>query len=238
MIFMLASGIGIYFKIPNYETIEEILVKEENGKIEEINDNFKEEEVEDYLEVEEEIITDNNDVIIESTNSTSSTSSSTSNVVDSNSSSNSSNTTITNTTTNINTTTTTKYTVTFNSDGGTTYSSQSIESGKTVSNPGTPVKSGYTFEGWVLNGLSYNFSTSVTSNITLVALWKEEVDLGLVEAMKEVEYSTFQGANDAGMKAALADTVNILGYDVKELYYGGEIIGYKVVLRYENPLLN
>lgn len=69
----------------------------------------------------------------------------------------------------------TKYTVIFDSNGGTSVSSQTIEEGSKVTKPTDPVKDGYTFNGWVLDGNSYDFNSSVTSNITLTASWKEVV---------------------------------------------------------------
>ena len=66
----------------------------------------------------------------------------------------------------------TNYTVTFNSDGGTSIQSQTINSGGLVSKPSNPVKSGYTFVEWRLNGSAYNFNAPVTSNLTLVAIYQ------------------------------------------------------------------
>lgn len=68
-----------------------------------------------------------------------------------------------------------KYTVTFDSKGGTTISSQTVESGKKATKPTNPTKNGYTFVEWTLNGKTYDFNSAVTSNITLVASWKENV---------------------------------------------------------------
>lgn len=65
---------------------------------------------------------------------------------------------------------TTYYTVSFDSNGGSRqYASQTVKKNNTAYNPGTTTKSGYTFIGWYLNGTKYDFSTPVTSNITLVA---------------------------------------------------------------------
>lgn len=64
-----------------------------------------------------------------------------------------------------------KYTVTFNSDGGTTVSSQTVTEGGKVSRPADPTKSGYNFGGWTLNGVSYDFNSIVRGNITLTAKW-------------------------------------------------------------------
>ena len=67
----------------------------------------------------------------------------------------------------------TKYTVTFNTDGGSSVSSQTIEEGKTATKPSDPKKDNYKFIGWYLNGASYDFSKSITGNITLNAKWEK-----------------------------------------------------------------
>lgn len=81
----------------------------------------------------------------------------------------------TNTTTTKKTTTTTteakKYTVTFDSNGGSKVSSKEVTSGSKVSKPSNPIRTGYKFSGWTLNNKAYDFNSKVTSNITLVAKW-------------------------------------------------------------------
>lgn len=64
-----------------------------------------------------------------------------------------------------------KYTVTFDSNGGSAVASQTLFEGLTASEPADPTKEGYLFNGWKLNSENYNFNTPVTSNITLVADW-------------------------------------------------------------------
>lgn len=66
------------------------------------------------------------------------------------------------------------YTVTFNSNGGTAVSSQTVVEGSKVSKPNDPTKSGYNFKGWLLNGKTYDFNSSITGNITLVANWVQK----------------------------------------------------------------
>ncbi len=68
--------------------------------------------------------------------------------------------------------TVTKYTVTFNSDGGSKVTSKTVNKGSKVLKPTNPTKSGYTFNGWTLNGKAYNFNNAVNKNITLKATWK------------------------------------------------------------------
>lgn len=67
----------------------------------------------------------------------------------------------------------TKYTVSFDSNGGTIVSSQTVVEGQPVTKPTEPTKKGYTFSGWKLNGNTYDFGSAVTGNITLVASWKQ-----------------------------------------------------------------
>lgn len=64
------------------------------------------------------------------------------------------------------------FTVTFNSDGGSSVSSKTVNYNTPVSQPTNPTKTGYTFTGWYLNDQPYNFSTPVTQNITLIAKWQ------------------------------------------------------------------
>ena len=67
------------------------------------------------------------------------------------------------------------YTVTFNSNGGSSVANQTVNHGSTAKAPTNPTKSGYIFNGWTLNGSAFNFSTAITSNITLVANWKSVI---------------------------------------------------------------
>jgi uncharacterized repeat protein (TIGR02543 family) len=67
-----------------------------------------------------------------------------------------------------------QYTVTFNSNGGTPVPSQPVNYGDKADRPANPTRDGYTFEGWYGNAALtsvYNFSSSVTDNITLYAKW-------------------------------------------------------------------
>lgn len=66
-----------------------------------------------------------------------------------------------------------KFTVTFNADGGTLTSEASVEvkKGKKVSEPTAPTREGYTFAGWYNGETKYDFSSEVSSDITLVAKW-------------------------------------------------------------------
>ena len=69
-----------------------------------------------------------------------------------------------------------KYTVTFNANGGTpTPYAQMVDEGKEASEPAAPTRKDFSFVEWQLeDGKSrYEFSTPVTKDITLVAVWKK-----------------------------------------------------------------
>ena len=66
------------------------------------------------------------------------------------------------------------YTVTFDSNGGSAVTAQSIEAGQKATKPVNPTKDGYDFKGWTLNGSAYDFNTAVNGNITLVAIWEQQ----------------------------------------------------------------
>ena len=68
-----------------------------------------------------------------------------------------------------------KYTVAFNTDGGTPVPPvQEVEYGLTATEPAAPEKTGYTFDGWYLGDEKYDFSAAVEQNITLTAKWEKK----------------------------------------------------------------
>lgn len=69
-----------------------------------------------------------------------------------------------------------KYTVTFDSDGGTEIASVQVEKGKKVTKPEDPSKEHYVFGGWYLEDTEWVFeSDTVTKNTALTARWTPEV---------------------------------------------------------------
>ena len=61
------------------------------------------------------------------------------------------------------------YTVTFDTNGGTTIESQYVEEGNLATKPTDPQKEGYTFLYWTYNNREFNFSTPIVEDIILVA---------------------------------------------------------------------
>jgi len=89
------------------------------------------------------------------------------------------------------------YNVTFNSKGGSSVVSQTIERGSLVKEPANPTRSGYRFGGWYKEEACINLwnfaSDTVTSNITLYAKWISS----LIE-MVWIEPGTFtMGSSDS-----------------------------------------
>ncbi len=63
-----------------------------------------------------------------------------------------------------------EFTVTFDSDGGSTVPEQKLRNTSAVK-PADPKKSGYNFVGWYLGEEEYTFTANVVKNITLEAHW-------------------------------------------------------------------
>ena len=64
-----------------------------------------------------------------------------------------------------------KWVVTFDSNGGNNIANLNVEGGKKIVDIPSPTREGYTFEGWYYNDVKFDFSTVITSDITLVAKW-------------------------------------------------------------------
>ena len=68
-----------------------------------------------------------------------------------------------------------KWTVAFETNGGSIIGQQIVEDGKTVVEPAAPTKDGYTFAGWYINSplaKTFDFSTPIIASITLYAKWE------------------------------------------------------------------
>ena len=69
-------------------------------------------------------------------------------------------------------------TVTFNTDGGSEVTAQTIPFGTVATLPEAPTKEGYTLDGWYLDDAPFDYETLVEANITLTARWTETVPEG------------------------------------------------------------
>lgn len=66
----------------------------------------------------------------------------------------------------------TSHTVTFDANGGNAIASQTVDDKGKAKEPTAPTRDSWTFAGWYLNGVKYDFTTPVTQDITLKAGWK------------------------------------------------------------------
>ena len=95
-------------------------------------------------------------------------------------------------------------TVTFNYDNGTESKSVIVMKGKTIAEEEAPVKDGYRFLGWLLNGETYDFNTAVNDDIELVAGWKQiimsdinyEEDCGVLPEGSPTQYEEGIGLDE------------------------------------------
>lgn len=67
-----------------------------------------------------------------------------------------------------------KYTVSFNTNGGSFIEDIIVLENNSVNRPKDPKRSGYSFVEWQLNGLKYEFNNLVKENLILDAVWKKE----------------------------------------------------------------
>ena len=71
-----------------------------------------------------------------------------------------------------------KFTVTFDSNGGSAVESVKVKKGETIEKPEDPTREDYIFDGWYLDNELFDFTTKITKNITLKAKWSlESADL-------------------------------------------------------------
>ena len=116
-----------------------------------------------------------------------------------------------------------KYTVAFNTDGGTPVPlAQEVEYGHTATKPVEPTLKGYTFDGWYLDGEEepFDFGTTITSDITLTAKW--HVTLHNIYAYARLnsyfaplttsEFDTPVTLNEATLSRLGLGSYNSLGY--------------------------
>jgi uncharacterized repeat protein (TIGR02543 family) len=107
------------------------------------------------------------------------------------------------------------FTVSFDSQGGSSVSSQSVNYGSTATEPSDPTRSGYAFKGWYTQasgGSLFDFDTQITSATTLYAHWA---------ATYRVSYS---GNGATGGTAPVDSTVYESGATVTVLGNTGSLI--------------
>lgn len=69
------------------------------------------------------------------------------------------------------------YTVTFNTNGGSSIDSQKVAEKTAITKPTNPTKAGFTFSGWFADEQltrAWDFDTKITSDVILFAKWEEQ----------------------------------------------------------------
>ncbi len=69
-----------------------------------------------------------------------------------------------------------RYTVSFDSAGGTEIESITVKENEKIQEPSNPTKEGYNFIEWQLNDEPFDFDTEITKDIVLEAKWEEKDD--------------------------------------------------------------
>jgi len=106
------------------------------------------------------------------------------------------------------------YTVTYDSQGGTSVTDGSFEADGSVAAPTPPARTGYDFVGWssdsaTQEAVTFPYEPGVYSNITLYAIWGVDQSLSMTDpGAQELEdtYASLAVANTSGLDATL--TVN------------------------------
>jgi hypothetical protein len=114
------------------------------------------------------------------------------------------------TTTTTTTTSVKKYAVIFNVNGGSKVSTKYVKAGQTLTQPDDPVKEGFEFVGWYLNGEKFDFSSSINSNLVLIAKWevKENLALSNTKTYSEILYSVIT-ANKNNTSISTTPSLNV-----------------------------
>jgi uncharacterized repeat protein (TIGR02543 family) len=104
-----------------------------------------------------------------------------------------------------------KYTVTFNSNGGSAVDAKTVDYDTAVTAPAAPTKTGHTFASWCSDSALatvYDFNTKVTEDITLYAKWTVnqytvtyDSNGGSAVASQSVDYDTAAALPSAPTKA-------------------------------------
>ena len=96
------------------------------------------------------------------------------------------------------------YVVSFDSAGGSEIEDLLVAAGEPATQPADPTRSGYTFKGWLLDALAYDFKTPVTADITLTASWEKIEDAPDSDGSGSSGEGGTQAANLASMQSSSA----------------------------------
>lgn len=94
------------------------------------------------------------------------------------------------------------FTVTFDSNGGSSVPSQTVASGETLTKPTDPAYQGYTFLGWMdASGNPWEFDESVSASMTLTAAWAKTAELTEIEKVSKQAAASEEDKTTSGTAA-------------------------------------
>ena len=129
-----------------------------------------------------------------------------------------------------------QFTVTFDSNEGSTVEPVAVTKGETVAEPTQPTRTGYDFVCWNLNGARYSFDTPITADITLVAVWQLQGGIAYTVNVYVEEDGTYTDQTEnfsgvlVGLSGTAGETVNVS--DKAEQI--AEILGYRYYIDAEH----
>ena len=108
------------------------------------------------------------------------------------------------------------FTVTFNTNGGSTVASQEVPGAEYVTVPADPVRNAYLFDGWYKDGTlkeAYDFTIPVTESHTVFARWKKDPEIA--SRIFTFSFDTMGGLPVEDIKVNGCDCVSDLPVPVK-----------------------
>lgn len=127
------------------------------------------------------------------------------------------------------------YTITFKDVDGAVIATELILKGRFASDAEVPVKDGYEFVGWCLNGEVFDFNREITEDLVLEAKWKAEKYSDKTQLLKRVQdisekhdFGLLVGARDYGCYILTQETKDFI-YMCDLLLGNKDILGDIVV---------
>ena len=117
--------------------------------------------------------------------------------------------------------------VSFESSGGISIEPQTVESGKTATEPSKPTKTGYTFSAWYDGENAFDFSTPITKDTTLTAKWTANTyTVTLSNNGEESQVSVTFGENIGDLESVPSmENSSFGGFYTEEYAKGEKFIG-------------
>ncbi|MCF8529349.1 MAG: InlB B-repeat-containing protein [Aquiluna sp.] len=127
------------------------------------------------------------------------------------------------------------YTVTFNSNGGSSVPDGSFGAGGSVSAPSEPSKAGNSFDGWSTTlddsetEVSFPYTPGVTEGITLYALWTQEASTGGTSAITYVGPVGIRQSNPTNCAGDLATITGSRLGTIQNIYVQGADVPFTLL---------